>query len=790
MNQQQQYWGKTNHENYHLLQYHSLDVAAISYSILKNNHRKFNFIKKCFPKADDNSIYNYIAFFAAIHDIGKFSDGFQSKNINVYMKLHNDKPVLGEKLYHGAVGKVMWNDWLRDAIFGDIEYTMNNTLNKLIHASFGHHGKPIDTMKTNIIRCYTEEDKLAIEKFIHYISSKFNITHIVSEEIENVGTLSYVLSGLITIADWIASEYCPFIENNIPLDEYWKYSLIEAEKIITLPEINLIEPELCYNKKIFDFDVYTETQNYALNTQIDANTQHLYIIEDITGSGKTEAALLLAHNLECNGCGKGIAYALPSAASANMAWQRFKNNNIIEKLYTTSATMCITHGRKTELTTQLTTWRKENFRKKAFLNEFAIGTIDQLLMAILPNKHQTMRMFGLVGKILIIDEIHSYDAYTNELIRKLIEFHTKCGGSIILLTATLSDETKKSFVSAFNTSIQLQNNTEYPVITHITDASIEFHKCTHPIEKTIPVIQMYDENEIIQTVIDDIHNGKCVCWIRNTVNDAITLYDVFKQKNISDVILFHSRFLPRDRDCIENMVLKTFGSNSTAEQRYGKLLIATQVVEQALDIDFDVLISDAAPMDALIQRAGRLHRHKREYRTYQPKFILFTPEFTNEPKSNWYSDVFPTGKYVYKNTGYLWRTIKSLTETPYIILPTNVKKHIDNVFNTRDCPENLIYKENKHYEQNKKFGHIAELKSLNIDDGFIYTPVWNNYTSVTRYNGMLSINVFVIDDIIRVPYFSFKKIFIDYDKKNNYYLIDMSKVQYSSEYGLILKKNT
>jgi len=191
------------------------------------------------------------------------------------------------------------------------------------------------------------------------------------------------------------------------------------------------------------------------------------------------------------------------------------------------------------------------------------------------------------------------------------------------LSATLPTHTRRDFISAFARGCDDHQRLEqkiqaYPLATSYTK---ETGICETPVEATpqrqcsVKLLLVNEESEVIKHIMEATIKGKCVCWIRNTVHDALAGYAILKKKLPEDCLrLFHARFALGDRLDIEDAVLTAFGKTSTESVRNGKVLIATQVVEQSLDLDFDLLISDLAPMDLLIQRAGRLHRHARERR--------------------------------------------------------------------------------------------------------------------------------------------------------------------------------
>ena len=144
--------------------------------------------------------------------------------------------------------------------------------------------------------------------------------------------------------------------------------------------------------------------------------------------------------------------------------------------------------------------------------------------------------------------------------------------------------------------------------------------------------------------------------------------------------LFHARFALSDRLEIERHVVRTFGKNSEPKEREGRVLIATQVVEQSLDLDFDALITDLAPIDLLIQRAGRLWRHDRREREGWPELLVVAPEPADDADEKWFGRAFPRAKYVYPDHARLWMTARRLQDAGAIESPGGLRSLVESVY--------------------------------------------------------------------------------------------------------------
>ena len=390
---------------------------------------------------------------------------------------------------------------------------------------------------------------------------------------------------------------------------------------------------------------------------------------------------------------------------------------------------------------QCAAWLSDN-RKKSLLAQIGVGTIDQALMGVLPLRHQSLRLLGLSRNILVVDEVHAYDPYVHKVLEALLEFHAAHGGSAILLSATLPQKQRQDLVTGFCKGLGIDAGTvtvqksDYPLVTCVSHESlleIPIDRCeqTH---RTI-IVECVHDPSIVKTLLSDvIREGRCACWVRNTVDDAIESYRELS-RNFGDehVMLFHARFAMGDRLEIEHAVLDKFDKNSTLEKRRGQILIATQVIEQSLDLDFDLMISDLAPMDLIIQRAGRLHRHNDPIRRGNrgtPRLIVLTPSLEGIPTTEWYSALFPKGAYVYPHHGQLWLTARLLADRKKITMPDDARLLIEGVFSDDaqgKIPEILTQAEIQSDGTDMGKRAQANLNELKLNDGYRNTgPQWTD----------------------------------------------------------------
>lgn len=467
----------------------------------------------------------------------------------------------------------------------------------------------------------------------------------------------------------------------------------------------------------------------------------LFILEDLTGGGKTEAALLLAARLMAAGHGSGIFVGLPTQATANAMYARV--GEAAPQLFPQEPTSTLlAHGGR-ELNESFlasiarpaekaglparhargdteddnhatcTPWLADS-RKKALLAPCGAGTLDQALLGVLPSRHQALRLLGLARSILIADEVHAFDSYTNNLLCRLLTFHAALGGSAILLSATLPRRQRTDFVEAYHLGRTLARTasrietcnpflpaphgqdeapppvlrcTDFPLITHLADVDDLRELPVPPSSRKLDVnVTLHPSPDTLVKALCAAHAaGGCGAWVRNTVDDAVEARDMLLAAGIpeGDVLLFHARFAGCDRQRIERQALDLFGKHSTPEMRRGKILVATQVIEQSLDIDADLLCCDLAPMELLIQRAGRCHRHagrQRPAALAAPHVLVLSPLPHGEVDAHWYARLFPRARHVYGDTPVLWRTAMLLHHYGALRLPEHARLFVEGAY--------------------------------------------------------------------------------------------------------------
>lgn len=419
-----------------------------------------------------------------------------------------------------------------------------------------------------------------------------------------------VVAGLTSVADWIGSG--EFFENP---DEDWRPIITAA-----LNNAGFIKPII---RQGLSFAQIFDPENAAMQLREpqalfvgQVTGPGIYILEAQMGMGKTEAALFAAYQLLAQEKATGIYFALPTQLTSNKIYDRF--NAFLEQIVSgeTPQQSLLLHSGAWLLDTDIGeegspggTWFNQN--KRGLLAPFAVGTIDQALMAVMNVKHGFVRAFGLAGKVVILDEVHSYDLYTSTILNELVAFLRQIDCTVIILSATLSQSRRESLLQQTTTS------TAYPLITAVPAVGEQ----RDPLEVGVSTadgvpVRLHscsDDEPALEEALERAAQGQQVLWIENTVAEAQQRYLDIASRAVQagcETGLLHSRFTPEDRTRNEDHWVRLYGRKGWPERaRCGRILVGTQVLEQSLDIDADFLVSRFAPTDMLLQRLGRLWRH-------------------------------------------------------------------------------------------------------------------------------------------------------------------------------------
>jgi CRISPR-associated helicase Cas3 len=255
-------------------------------------------------------------------------------------------------------------------------------------------------------------------------------------------------------------------------------------------------------------------------------------------------------------------------------------------------------------------------RKKGVLASFVVGTVDQLLFAALRSRHLMLRHLALAGKVVVIDEVHAYDVYMSQYLHRTLHWLGAYRVPVILLSATLPSARRVDLIAAYESGagaaapVLDDAPSSYPMVSGSGIAAEPVPGSGRQI--TVRLDHLSDDlDSLVAYLRAHLAEGGCAAVIRNTVirvqETARRLAEEFGPEHVS---VDHARFLSCDRARIDRSLVDTFGQSSAARPGL-HIVVGSQVLEQSLDVDFDLMVTDLAPTDLVLQRIGRLHRHDR-----------------------------------------------------------------------------------------------------------------------------------------------------------------------------------
>ena len=607
------------------------------------------------------------ATIAAVHDVGKVSPGFQKKIANEYVRgLAPDLarlPNSGFRTDHCEVGAAAAR-----RRFG------SSPLAEIVAA---HHGgvreRPARTDMGSIYGGPEWADERT--RLMEALISEFGQMG----EIPSDAAAQAALAGLVTIADWIGSDEAFFSPEGLPTEADLR-SLASAALDGCGWHVPEMRPGLGFH------DIFAFRPHPLQQTFIDAVTSPgLYVLEAPMGSGKTEAALFAAYKLMESGANQGLCFGLPTRLTSDKIHERVEP--FLERICVAEVSPRLAHG---------TAWLKAyehggeglaagyswfNPRKRALLYPFGVGTIDQALLGVIRVKHYFVRMFGLAGKVVILDEVHSYDVYTGTLLETLVRQLLSLGCTVIVLSATLTGQRRGRLLSVGNVP---DAEDAYPMITAERSSRVDYLPAAAPPGQDYVVrVEDWDDGAVAEAAVAKAAGGNCVLCIANTVAKAQQWHDAVRANMAQDQFplgLLHSKFPGFRRDQIEDEWLEMLGKDIHDRPR-GCVLVATQVVEQSVDIDADFMITQLAPTDMLLQRMGRVWRHARENRPPAgPEVVLISgnPE-SAQTKEDVVEAMGRTNCLVYQPY-VLWRTWLVWSALSRVRLPDDIRGLIEQTY--------------------------------------------------------------------------------------------------------------
>ncbi|EFI6483125.1 type I-E CRISPR-associated protein Cas7/Cse4/CasC [Escherichia coli] len=512
------FWGKTRRgekdggDDYHLLCWHSLDVAAMGYLMVKKNCFGLADYFRQLGISDKEQAAQFFAWLLCWHDIGKFARSFQQLYLPPELKIQEGARKNYEKISHSTLGYWLWNHYLSECqeLLPSSSLSprkLRRVIEMWMPVTTGHHGRPPDRMDE--LDNFLPEDKAAARDFLLEIKPLFPLIEIPAfwdddEGIELIKHLSWYISATVVLADWTGSStrFFPRVAHPMDIKGYWQKTLIQAQNALTVFPLKAKVAPFNGINTLFPFiENPTPLQQKVLDLDISQQGPQLFILEDVTGAGKTEAALILAHRLIAAGKAQGLFFGLPTMATANAMYDRLVKTWLAFYSPESRPSLVLAHSARTLMdrfneslwsgdlvgseepdeqtfSQGCAAWFADS-NKKALLAEIGVGTLDQAMMAVMPFKHNNLRLLGLSNKILLADEIHACDAYMSCILEGLIERQARGGNSVILLSATLSQQQRDKLVAAFARGTEGQQEApflekdDYPWLTHVTKAACQ-----------------------------------------------------------------------------------------------------------------------------------------------------------------------------------------------------------------------------------------------------------------------------------------------------------------------------
>ncbi len=725
-------WAKTSRngsDGWHPLILHMLDIAASAEAILLREPESTRQRLAAILGMSWTNARGWILLVIACHDLGKACPGFQAKWPQLLGSLGLNLPRNpNTDINHAFVSQVALTELLLGMGWPD-------ELAELVADAVGcHHGSraPENAKDDAAVEIYVGRGERLETVRRDWVQVRRNLVDVLKETLKPglppakpslTGPDFMLLSGLTSFADWIGSneDWFPF---GTPTDcddlrAWFQKRRALADKALDamgwLTRTPLAREEKPF-AQIFGFPP-RPLQEAVADALSEVKGPAVLLVEAPMGEGKTEAAFFVHLELQRRFGYRGLYIALPTKATGNAMFKRTlkflrsqgMNRTLDLQLLHGGALLNDTFQNMKvsgiyDSTTGGEVRAGEWFtnKKRALLSEYGVGTVDQALLPILPVRHHFVRLWGLANRVVVFDEVHAYDAYTGTLLIHLLRWLLALGSSVVLLSATLPPSTRRELAKVVNDSLPEEEAT-YPRLSIFCpgDKVRQRHFGADSARRQVVRLQAIpsDLSDMRAALEAQLVAGGMGLALVNTVQRAQDLYSLYPEgeplerdgqrigKRLPDgtvVFLFHARFPADRRQKREEQALETFGEVGNREGR--KILIATQVAEQSLDLDFDVVATDLAPIDLVLQRAGRLWRHARKHRPVSEPILVVAGLAGDEPPT--FGGPLWWGK-VYRED-ILLRTWCLLHPRQDVAIPDEIDTLVQMVYEEQvDMPESL-----------------------------------------------------------------------------------------------------
>lgn len=689
-------------------------------------------------REDENDVINFICFVAALHDIGKIHPHFQMMIENDNELLHGFNIHDTQNFRHEQYGEFVLKT-LDSPYFNSLPEKRRKAAAEMIALHhLGHDRNNYYEPWGDGSELITDIQKEVVE--ICFKAFPFKFVHTKTFFCNN-GVLT-IISAIINFSDWIASSNGVFDETQYSKqDGYLKhleeqaYRFLENNYMLYIPNEYRFRNVSDYNAF---YNIYGITNKRPLQDMVYENCQRskggtLMFLEAPCGEGKTVAALFAATHLNPDAA-NGFYMALPTAATSESI---HKEVAVLCENATPVLKLPVFNGRSwlsdKDITLDRSLWLAPS-RQKMFY-PFSVGTVDQLISSVLKEKFGILRLLACMGKTIIIDEMHVYDLYMKEALKIFLQYCGIFQVSVIILSATLLTSTKEELISAYTGylpeeskerkyvingkeqiykgKLNLSNN--YPLITTVT--GVKYRKQVSIFESTFNASREQDyiyelihlkeadvmEDTIANFALKKVENGGCLAVIVNTVDEARNIYrKIYEMKDDdTDIFLMHGRNTISNKEKSVENVKKLFGKDRLNRPQKA-IVVSTQIIEQSMDVDFDFMFTELAPIDLLIQRFGRYRRHEnygtiREYIKNDDKISVLIPNHLDMKKTIMIYDSCVINQTIktlkqYENLGFHFpKDTRALVESAYSGMDSlsskDIKKHFTAQYRTISNPK-------------------------------------------------------------------------------------------------------
>lgn len=689
-------------------------------------------------RENENDVINFICFVAALHDIGKIHPHFQMMIENDNELLHGFNIHDTQNFRHEQYGEFVLKT-LDSPYFNSLPEKRRKAAAEMIALHhLGHDRNNYYEPWGDGSELITDIQKEVVE--ICFKAFPFKFVHTKTFFCNN-GVLT-IISAIINFSDWIASSDGVFDETQYSKqDGYLKhleeqaYRFLENNYMLYIPNEYRFRNVSDYNAF---YNIYGITNKRPLQDMVYENCQRskggtLMFLEAPCGEGKTVAALFAATHL--NPDANGFYMALPTAATSESIHEEVA---VLCENASPSLKLPVFNGRSwlsdKDITLDRSLWLAPS-RQKMFY-PFSVGTVDQLISSVLKEKFGILRLLACMGKTIIIDEMHAYDLYMKDALKIFLQYCGIFQVSVIILSATLLTSTKEELISAYtgylpeeskerkyavNGKEQIYNgkwnlSNDYPLITMVT--GVKYRKQVSIYESAFDASKkqnyLYElvhlkEDDVMgdaiaNSALKKVENGGCLAVIVNTVDEARNIYRKICEikDDDTDVFLMHGRNTINNKEKSVENVKKLFGKDRSNRPQKA-IVVSTQIIEQSMDVDFDFMFTELAPIDLLIQRFGRYHRHEncgtiREYIKSDDKISVLVPNRLGIKKISMIYNSYVINQTLqtleqYKDLGFhLPKDTRALVESAYSSMDSlsskDIKKHFAAQYKTISNPKN------------------------------------------------------------------------------------------------------